>query len=67
MPLDGTLENKGLSQVTATNSGATVNTAGKIGSCYQFSTSNSGKLNLPADEFKTYSEISVALWLKIDS
>ena len=36
LPLNGDLENKGLSSVTVTNSGAIVNTAGKIGSCYSF-------------------------------
>ena len=37
LPLNGTLENKGISNVTVTNNGATVNTSGKIGSCYSFS------------------------------
>lgn len=36
LPLNGSLENQGLSTVSITNSGATVNTAGKIGSCYSF-------------------------------
>lgn len=36
LPLDGTLENKGCTNVTVVNNGATVNTAGKIGSCYSF-------------------------------
>ena len=36
LPLDGTLENKGCANVTVVNNGATVDTAGKIGSCYSF-------------------------------
>ena len=36
LPLNGTLENKGCTDVTIVNNGATVNTAGKIGSCYSF-------------------------------
>ena len=36
LPLNGTTENLGLSTVTVTNNGATVNTSGKIGSCYSF-------------------------------
>ena len=36
LPLTGTLENKGCSNVVATNNGATVDSAGKIGSCYSF-------------------------------
>jgi hypothetical protein len=34
LPLNGTLENKGLSNVTVTNNGATVDNNGKIGKCY---------------------------------
>ena len=36
LPLNGTLENKGLSNVTVTNNGATVDNNGKIGKCYSF-------------------------------
>ena len=34
LPLNGNLNNQGLSNVTVTNSGATVDSNGKIGSCY---------------------------------
>lgn len=34
LPLNGNLNNQGLSKVTVTNSGATVDSSGKIGSCY---------------------------------
>lgn len=36
LPLNGNLDNQGLSSATITNNGATVNTSGKIGSCYSF-------------------------------
>jgi hypothetical protein len=40
LPLDGALNNCGISEVSATANGATINTAGKIGSCYVFDGSN---------------------------
>ena len=36
LPLNGNLNNQGLSNITVTNVGATVNAAGKIGNCYSF-------------------------------
>ena len=36
LPLNGTLENKGISNIVPTNVNATVNSSGKIGSCYNF-------------------------------
>lgn len=36
LPLNGDLNNQGLSNATVTASGATVNSSGKIGSCYSF-------------------------------
>ena len=36
LPLNGSLENKGISDITVTNNGATVNNNGKIGKCYSF-------------------------------
>ena len=36
LPLNGNLENQGLSNVTVTNNGATVDNNGKIGKCYKF-------------------------------
>lgn len=36
LPLNGTLNNCGISEVSATTNGATINAAGKIGSCYIF-------------------------------
>lgn len=40
LPLMGTLENKGISNITVINNGATVDTNGKIGSCYSFNGNN---------------------------
>ena len=40
LPLNGNLNNQGLSEVTVTNSGATVASNGKIGSCYLVNNSN---------------------------
>lgn len=40
LPLTGTVENKGVSNITVTNNGATVDTNGKIGSCYSFNGNN---------------------------
>lgn len=36
MPLNGNINNQGLCDATTAVSGATVNTDGKIGSCYSF-------------------------------
>lgn len=36
LPLNGNLENKGLSNCTVTNNGATIDNSGKIGKTYLF-------------------------------
>lgn len=41
LPLNGNLDNQGLSSVTVTNNGATVDNSGKIGKCYGFDGSSS--------------------------
>jgi len=38
LPLNGNIKNQGLSNITVTNNGATVNDNGKIGKCYSFAT-----------------------------
>lgn len=40
LPLDGDLHNQGCTNITVINSGATVNTNGKIGNCYYFNASS---------------------------
>jgi len=42
LPLNGTLDNQGLSNVVVTNTGATVDNNGKIGKCYSFDGSDDG-------------------------
>ena len=65
LPLNGNLNNQGLSEVTLTNSGATVSTSGKIGSCYLL---NSAKLSLtPSFITSFYGDFSFSLWLKVNS
>lgn len=67
LPLNGDLHNQGLSDVTVTNNGATVNTSGKIGSCYSFGTTTS-EINLSSNAMTSMTtECSVSFWLKIIS
>ncbi len=40
LPLNGNLNNQGLANVSATNNGAAVDNAGKIGKCYSFNRNN---------------------------
>lgn len=40
LPLNGTLENKGISNVTVTNNNVTIDNNGKIGKCYYFNGSS---------------------------
>ena len=66
LPLNGTLDNQGLSNVTVTNNGATVNNNGKIGKCYYFTPNQWIKISLPA-EMTTIKNITVAAWVKSHS
>ena len=63
LPLNGTLENKGLSNVTVTNSGATVDNNGKIGKCYSFNGS-SNFINLNSCPFSGKTEFSISVWCR---
>ena len=65
LPLNGDLHNQGCSNVSVTNTSATVNTAGKIGSCYSFGTSNSYIKFDNMNFIHNFTECSVSLWLKI--
>lgn len=67
LPLDGTLENKGLSQVTVTNSGAVANASGKIGSCYSYTTTQSSYLEITGLPFTELTNCSISFWIKVDS
>lgn len=65
LPLDGDLRNQGLSPVTITNSGATVNNNGKIGKCYYFGGQN--QITFPSQSWmsmKPANHFSVFCWVK---
>lgn len=67
LPLDGDLRNLGVSDIEVTNNGATVNNAGKIGKCYNFTNSN---IIIPSTNFKnnfTNNQASLALWVKVST
>lgn len=67
LPLNGTLENKGLSNLAVTNSGASINTSGKIGSCYSFDGSDDYIELSSADLYPIFSggsqPFSIAFWI----
>lgn len=65
LPLNGDLHNQGCSNASVTNTGATVNTTGKIGSCYSFGTSKSYLKFDNMNFIHNFTECSVSLWLKI--
>lgn len=63
LPLNGNLNNYGTSNTTLeTNSGATVNASGKIGSCYYF---NNHYISYTCNAVKSFTECSVCLWMKM--
>lgn len=63
LPLNGNLENKGISHTTVVNSGTTVNDSGKIGKCYSFASGNYIGLDANNVNNHKYSPISCALWV----
>ena len=64
LPLNGNLNNQGLSEVTVTNNGATVDSNGKIGSCYSFDT---GKYITVTKPVALTKEIAYSCWVNISS
>lgn len=65
LPLNGDLKNQGLSDITVTNSGATVNNNGKIGKCYYFGGQN--QITFPSQSWmsmKPANHFSVFCWVK---
>lgn len=63
LPLNGSLENQGLSTLSITNSGAAIDTAGKVGSCYSFNGSSAYmRTAFPAANYVT-KPFSVAFWV----
>ena len=70
LPLDGDLHNQGLSNVTITNGGATVNASGNIGSCYGFN--GSQYITIVSTDVQnifqnTASSFSMACWIYLNS
>lgn len=65
LPLNGDLRNQGLSPVTITNSGATVDNNGKIGKCYYFN-GNSEIITSSVDT-SSWTNYSICCWIKADS
>lgn len=66
LPLNGDLRNQGLDSVTVTNSGATINTTGKIGSCYSFNGS-SNYLSLDPIIKNGTQDLSFTCWVKFNA
>ena len=62
LPLNGSLENKGISNIVIINNGVTINDDGKIGKCYSFD----GSSYLRANNITCISpdEWGVACWIK---
>ncbi|MDD3121935.1 MAG: carbohydrate binding domain-containing protein [Candidatus Izemoplasmatales bacterium] len=60
MPLNGNLDNQGLSDFSATNTGATIDNNGKIGKCYSF---NGNSSRISGNYTFDASQWSVAFWM----
>lgn len=66
LPLNGDLTNNGLSDVSVTNNGTTVDNNGKIGKCYAFSGSSTKLTNVFSQPISS-SIGSLACWVKFNS
>ena len=64
LPLNGNLENKGISDITVTNNGATVDNNGKIGKCYSFNGSSYISIN---NNYITSNNLSVSFWIYVNN
>lgn len=65
LPLNGNLNNQGLSEVTVTNNGATVDSSGKIGSCYLVNSDKKISFSsYPWMTMKPQYNFSCFLWVK---
>lgn len=65
LPLNGNLENQGLSNVTVTNNGATSDNNGKIGKCYSFGSSKRITVSQPANLSTTAASLSC--WVNLSA
>ena len=64
LPLDGDLRNQGLNGENVTNHGATVNSNGKIGQCYQNTASNYCTIPVTINSTLPF---SMCFWYRIDT
>lgn len=65
LPLNGSLENKGLDDIIPVLTGAVaMDNEGKIGKCYKFGTSL-GRITIPPTIMRNYTECSVTFWVNI--
>ena len=67
LPLNGDLKNNGLSNVTVTNNGATVDNNGKIGKCYSFDGTDDYMFVSPSFLSNSSTEWSYCCWMKLRS
>ena len=65
LPLNGNLNNQGLSNLTVTNNGATVDNNGKIGKCYNFGGGTYISFNRPLPN--PCSSFTVCGWVKLST
>ena len=65
LPLNGNINNYGISDVIVTNNGATVDNNGKIGQCYRFGNGNasSNGINLNNNFVSIGKECSISVWV----
>lgn len=67
LPLTKDLRQQGLDNVTVTNNGATFNSAGKLGGCYEFASGKRIQTTLPPTSSLNSKAISFACWINISS
>ena len=65
LPLNGNTNNYGISDVTVTNNGATVDNNGKIGKCYSFGSSKRITASKPNN--LSTSSASLSCWVNLSS
>ena len=63
-PLNGNLNDCGINNISLTNNGATINSAGKIGTCYSFSNNN---MIISTSDITAATKLSLCLWLKLST
>lgn len=64
LPLNGNLDNQGLSDTAVTNSGTTVGNVGKLGKCCAFDGSKSTYLRFNDPFTSATTEFSIAMWVR---